>query len=394
MGARRTVGLCWAALTLEGYDIVVFGAAVPFLLRYEPWGLDQRAVGLVGSVALLGMLVGALVSGVAADRRGRRSALVGGVLLVGGGMLLCAAASTSILFAVGRLLVGLGAGAMLPAASALLAESAPPGRRNLYQGLAFGGIGAGGLLSALAALALADSGSFRILFLLGALPSGVLIPALMRWLPDTALWAGTPTRPAQRTSWRQLLAADHAAQSVLFWVTTFLSLLVLFGAYTWLPVLMERSGYTLGSSLMFLLVLNAGVVVGSIAAPWAADRLGSRTMIFVAFAAAATAFALLAQRPIAVVAYILVAVLGAGAVNAQFLVNALIGASYPTALRATAVGAALGLGRCGGVVGPVYGSWLLADGAPVAAGFYGFAVPAVLAGLFSLALPTGRRTGT
>ncbi len=390
-GVPTVLGLCWAALTLEGYDIVVYGAAVPYLLRFEPWGLGQAEVGLLGSVALLGMLVGALLAGIPADRWGRRPTLIAGVVVVGVGMLVCAVAPTPVVFAMGRLLVGLGAGAMLPAASALVAEVAPPERRNLYQGLVFGGIGAGGLLSALAALALAESGGFRILFLVGAVPPILLIPAMVRWLPEPTEFSRSAAAPVRETSWRRLLGRGFIVRTGLFWATTFLSLLVLFGAYTWLPVLMIRAGYSLGTSLVFLMVLNIGVMIGSVAAPWAADRRGARTMILAAFGTGAVGFTLLAMHPPGIAAYVLVAVIGAGTVNAQFLLNALIAASHPTELRATALGAALGLGRLGGVVGPLYGSQLITEGVAVTVGFYGFALPAAMAGALSLALPKAGR---
>jgi AAHS family benzoate transporter-like MFS transporter len=385
--AFPVLALCWATLILEGYDIVVFGAAVPHLLRYEPWSLDLGDVGLLGSVTLLGMLFGALLAGAPADRWGRRPILVTGVSVISCGMVLCAAAPTPLTFGVGRLIVGFGAGVVLPATSAMIAEFAPVGRRNLYQGLAFGGIGAGGLLSALAAITLAGAGDFRILFLVGALPSAALIPALLRWMPEPAEFRRAAARSARRDPWRVLLGPRYARRTAVFWSTTFLSLLLLFGAYTWLPVLMVRAGYSLGTSLAFLLVLNLGVVLGSLTAPWLADRFGARKIIFASFGVASAGFAVLGQGPPIAGAYALVAVIGAGAVNAQFLVNAFIAASYPTTLRATALGAALGIGRLGGVLGPLYGSWLLTAGVPVRVGFYGFALPALLAASFSLAMP-------
>jgi MFS transporter, AAHS family, benzoate transport protein len=386
------LALCWAVLTIEGYDIVVFGAAVPQILSFQPWDLGRGDVGVLGSVALVGMLLGALLAGVLADRRGRRPALLIGVVVVSCGMLLCAAAPTPLLFGAGRLVVGLGAGIVLPTAAALIAEFAPPGRRNLYQGIAFGGIGVGGLLSALAAMMLAGA-DFRVLFLIGVLPPAVLVPVLLRWLPESAEFILARERGEGARArggvgvWLPLFTRGYAIRTALFWSTTFLSLLLLFGAYTWLPVLMGRAGYSLGTSLAFLLTLNLGVVIGSLTAPWLADRLGRRKVIFVSFILAGAGFTLLAQGPPSALAYCLVGVIGAGAVNAQFLVNAFIAASYPTMHRGTALGAALGLGRLGGVLGPLYGGWLLAVGTPVAAGFYGFAVPALMAGLFSAAIP-------
>ncbi|WP_158647217.1 MFS transporter [Actinoplanes sp. ATCC 53533] len=386
--------LCGAVLALEGYDIVVFGAAVPVLVRTSGWDLSRADVGVLGSVALVGMLLGALTAGFWADRRGRRPVLLTGLVMVSAGMLLCGAAPTAAVFGAGRLVVGLGAGVLLPTAAALVSEYAPTQHRNLYQGLAFSGIGYGGLCSALAALTLGGQG-FRGLFLLGALPAVVLLPALLRWLPESADYLATRRdRTAHRKSppdsWRLLFARDHAATTVAFLTVTFLSLLVLFGAYTWLPVLMTRAGYSLGTSLGFLVVLNLGVIVGSATSPRLADRFGARPAILLSYTAGAVALVLLAQAPPVPVGYGLTALVGAGLVTAQFLVNALIAASYPTLLRGKALGLALGIGRFGGVLGPLYGGWLLTDGFAAQAGFYGFAVPGLLAGLLAGLAPRGK----
>jgi AAHS family benzoate transporter-like MFS transporter len=391
------LALCWAVLIVEGYDILVFGAAVPALLGVAAWGLGEREIGLLGAVAPVGMLFGAVLAGPFADRRGRRPVLAGGVVVFSLGMLVCAAAPTPFVFGVGRLVVGLGTGVLLPTAAAFVVELAPPGRRNLYQGVVFGGIGVGGALSALSAIALAGSG-FRSMFVVGVLPAVVLVPVLLRWLPESdeflvARERAAGLRSTHAESWLLLISRGYAARTVLFWAATFLSLLVLFGAYTWLPLLMNRAGYDLGSSLRFLLVLNVGVVAGSLTSSRLADRFGRRRVIFGSFVAASAAFALLAQAPPKPAGYALVAIVGAGAVNAQFLVNAYVAASYPTLHRGTAVGAALGVGRLGGVLGPVYGGWLLAERLPMVAGFYGFALPALLAAAVVAGFPGTARIG-
>jgi AAHS family benzoate transporter-like MFS transporter len=399
VGRRRrvTLALCWAVLILEAYDIVVYGAAVPALLAHTAWALGEREIGILGSVAPVGMLFGAILAGSFADSRGRRPVLMNGVVVFSLGTLVCAAAPTPFIFGVGRLLVGLGAGVLLPTAAAFVAEFAPPGRRNLYQGVVFGGIGVGGALSALAAIALADNG-FRAMFLVGVLPAVVLIPVLLRWLPESrefldAREDAAGRRSTRAESWLLLISRDYAARTILFWTTTFLSLLVLFGAYTWLPLLMNRAGYDLGSSLGFLLVLNVGVVAGSLTSSRLADRLGGRWVIFGSFVSASAAFALLAQAPPILAGYALVAIVGAGAVNAQFLVYAYVAASYPTLHRGTAMGAALGVGRLGGVLGPVYGGWLIAERLPMTAGFYGLALPALLAAAIVAGFPAIPRIG-
>lgn len=65
------VAICFAVVILDGYDLVVYGTVVPSLLQYGPWGLTAAEAGLIGSLALVGMAVGALSSGWLTDRLGR-----------------------------------------------------------------------------------------------------------------------------------------------------------------------------------------------------------------------------------------------------------------------------------------------------------------------------------
>jgi MFS family permease len=68
------LGLCFATIVFDGYDLIVYGSVVPELLQYEPWGLTPQRVGSIGSLALAGMLIGALGVGALTDLVGRRKA--------------------------------------------------------------------------------------------------------------------------------------------------------------------------------------------------------------------------------------------------------------------------------------------------------------------------------
>ena len=70
------LGLCFATIVFDGYDLIVYGSVVPKLLEYEPWGLTPQRVGNIGSLALAGMLIGALAVGTLTDLIGRRKVLL------------------------------------------------------------------------------------------------------------------------------------------------------------------------------------------------------------------------------------------------------------------------------------------------------------------------------
>src|SRR5262249_21350421 len=155
------------------------------LLTYEPWALTAEGIGVLGSLTVIGMLVGALLVGAITDLVGRRRILIGSVALFSLAMGLCAIAPSPGIFGMLRFAVGVGAGGLMPTAAALVIEYSPPSRRNLNAAIAFAGVGLGGALAGLLAMLLLPTHSFRIMFLLGAAPLAAVLPLLLRFLPES-----------------------------------------------------------------------------------------------------------------------------------------------------------------------------------------------------------------
>ena len=107
------IGLCFATIVFDGYDLIVYGSVVPKLLEYEPWGLTPQRVGNIGSLALAGMLIGALAVGTLTDLIGRRKVLLGCLVWFSLAMGLCAVAPSAGMFAAARFLAGLGLGGVM-----------------------------------------------------------------------------------------------------------------------------------------------------------------------------------------------------------------------------------------------------------------------------------------
>ena len=411
MTARPTtapvIGLCLMALVLEGYDLLMYGTVVPSLLAYAPWQLDATDVGMLGSLAGVGMLVGALVAAAVADRWGRRRTLLAAVLVFSAAMGVCALAPTPAVFGVGRMAVGIGAGVLMPTAAATLIEFSHSRTRARAVAMGFVGTSIGGILAGVLSLWLVPAFGFRAMFLAGLVPALLFLPMMLRYLPEspayltsrgrttaaTAIAAryglepvpAISTVPNPERGLRALFGHDRTAATLLFWGMTLVCLLVLFGVATWLPALMKSAGYPLGAALSFLLTLNVGGAIGALGGAALADRYGIKPVTALGFLCAAVSLILIATGPPTAVVYLLVLLAGVGTTGTQILLNTFIGGHYPAAFRTTGLGMALGVGRIGAIIGPTYGGFFVAAGAGTTWQLLAFAAPAVAgAGLTAL----------
>lgn len=184
----------------------------------------------------------------------------------------------------------------------------------------------------------------------------------------------------------------------MFLIAAIAGQILIYGLNTWLPKLLTIAGYSLTSSLTFLLVTNAGAVVGSLIASPLADRFGAKRVVSVSFALAGTALFLMALGfllgdgsgfPLAVT-YLLVGVVGFGSIGAQILLNGFIATSYTDATRGTALGTVLAVGRAGAAVAIVLGGALIAAELSNFVNFAVWAIPALVGSVMVLSVPRRR----
>lgn len=397
--------LCWAAVALEGFDLVVLGVVLPSLLQYGDWGLNPNTASLISVVGLVGVMVGALTIGTISDLIGRRKTLLLTVTGFSVLTLLCAVAPNPWVFALLRFLAGLGFGGVLPTALAMVNEYARRGRGGSATTRLMTGYHVGAVLTALIGIVVIAPLGWRWMFVIGAAPALVLVPLLVRYLPESDAFLarrGTVRADAKGTTVREeakgtvvtggapretgksvalLFGAGLTRSTLAFWVTSFMGLLLVYGLNTWLPQIMRQAGYQLGTALALLLVLNVGAVVGLLVAGRVADRIGTRRATLIWFAAAAVFLALLSIRLPGAGVYVSVLLAGVFVFSAQVLVYAYVAQVYPAAARGAALGAASGIGRLGAITGPLLTGVLLSAGLAYPWGFYLFAAVAVAGAL-------------
>lgn len=300
----------------------------------------------------------------------------------------------------------------MPSAMALMSEYSPPRMRTLMVTLAACGFSFGGAAGGFVAAGFIDGFGWQAVFLAGGVTPLLLFPFLMWRLPESLprLLRDAPPYVRLRKvtarmlpDWQPPLASDaenlqeqgskltvvelfrkgYARPTVLLWATFFVSLILLYFMISWLPSLLLESGLALNeANLVTSMFLFAGTL-GAIGMAWFADRLKSKVRLLSGVLAAAAVCTLLLGLNHDNPRYLVACVFAAGfcIIGGQLTLNAFASNFYPAHVRATGTGWALGVGRFGSILGPLFGSMLLAMHIPVQQIFFFCAIPAVIAAL-------------
>ena len=410
----RILFWCTLIIIFDGYDLVIYGVVLPILM--QQWQLDPVTAGALGSTALFGMMIGAMLLGTLSDRFGRKKMIVLCIVLFSGFTALNGFAQTPLQFGVMRFIAGLGIGGVMPIVVALMRGYGPRRIRSTLVAVMFSGYAIGGMLSAVLGIWIVPQFGWQVMFYLAVIPL-LLLPLIWTQLPDSvaflvrqgkiaearkvlAALTGKPlpddaelaVHQPQKTeqSLAALFSNNRALSTLMFFQAFFMCLLMVYGLGSWLPKLITMAGYGFGSSLMFLLFLNIGGIIGAIGGGWLSDRFHPRPVLMLFFTLAAVSLALLGFKSHVAVLYFLVTVAGATTIGSQILLYAYVAQFYPTAIRSTALGWSSGVGRIGAILGPVLGGALLAMQLSHQMNFLAFVVPGALA-VIAIMLTAGRK---
>ena len=406
------VSLCTVGLMFDGYDLVVYGTVVSTFLRdpAQIGPVDPALAGALGSYALLGVLVGALVAGSIGDFLGRRKMTLGAYAWFSLGMAATAFTHTATTFGIFRFVTGLGVGVLLATTAALVSEFAPKGRKNLCNAITYAGVPLGSLTAAALAILLLGHVSWRGMFLIGALPLVTLLPLAFWKMPESVVWlvsrgrieearrvaeaTGVEMLPAsaavaaeQGAAGYRGLFGDFLAPALMIGLMSATGLLLVYSLNTWLPELMLRAGFNAKGSLSFLLVLNGAAALGPIVVARFADRFGPKPVVAASFLLGAAAIAALTLKlPLAALLAI-VALVGVGTSGTQTLIYGFAANYFPTRVRGAGVAWCAGFGRLGGVGGPLIGGLLIAAGLSIEAILFILAGLALVGVVLTLIVP-------
>ena len=420
---RRTVAwvvsLAFLGLLFDGYDLVVYGTVLSTFLRdpSQIGPVTPALGGALGSYALVGVLVGALLAGTMSDVLGRRKLMLLSYAWFSVGMAVTALMTTASGFGLMRFVTGLGVGALVATTGAIVSEFAPPGKKNLCNAIVYSGVPFGSLLSALLAILLLATIGWRGMFWVGALPIITLLPLAFLKMPESPTWlmsrgrveearalaerTGVPLTEAtpvatpadgrrERVGFAGLFSGGNALPAILLGFMSVLGLVLVYAINTWLPELMLRAGFNAKGSLSFLLVSNGGAVIGALVGSRIADRFGPKLVVAGSFGIGAVSIALLTLSLPLGVLLLFVAIVGLGTSGTQTLIYGFVANYFRTNVRGAAVAWCAGFGRLGGVGGPLLGGFLVAAGLALNSIFYVLAAVALVGTVLTLLVPSRR----
>jgi MFS transporter, AAHS family, vanillate permease len=417
------IGVCVCLNMLDGFDILAMSFAASGVK--SDWHLADSLLGYLFSAGLVGMGIGSLAIAPWADRWGRRPIVLLSVSIAGLGMVGSAATSGFVPLLVLRVFTGIGIGGTIASVAVIVSEYAPDRWRSVALAIYATGysIGAtiGGTLTAFAV----ERFGWRSAFAIGGLLSLLLVPVAWRCLPESLefLMARRPPSALRRVN-DLLLAMGQAAvnvlpdcptggpgtpravtslallitrTTVLAWFVFFCTMAGFYFIMSWTPRLLTAAGLAANQGLTGGIMLNLGGIAGCALYAWAASRASARWLLTVALVATAMligAFGLaIGNLNAALWTALLLGMIANGAMAGLYAVGPTL---YPTAVRATGMGSAIGIGRLGAIVAPILSGALLDQGWTPAHLYGLFAIPYVLAALAMLGIgarePAGHPT--
>ncbi|MGE5149477.1 MAG: MFS transporter [Rhodospirillaceae bacterium] len=361
-GAVRVAVLCGLVQMLDGYDLSAVGLAAPSIIK--AWGVKPVELTSAFAFSSIGIMVGAMAAGPIADRFGRKPVLLASVALFGIFSLLTVWASSIFALVALRFFTGIGIGGAMPTTVALTSDYTSDRWRASAVMFMFTGNTVGGFFAGQIAAAILPSWGWQGIFAVGGVVPLVLLVLLFFVLPESAQFQ--PGQQAVKTNpVAGLFREGLVGSTLLLWAIFLINLLNMYLIGYWLPTTLTLGGLTPSDAAFAASLYAAGAIVSTLVLGPAIARLGAGPVLAASFVIGAISIAIVGSMHLSYGGTLLVlAIAGGGFIGSQLGLNGFAAAIYPAEVRSTGIGWALGVGRLGGILGPIIGGMLLGIGLP------------------------------
>jgi AAHS family 4-hydroxybenzoate transporter-like MFS transporter len=378
------VGLCFLVMVIDGYDLFMVAMALPKIA--SSFGVQPAALTPVLALQNLGLALGTAMIGILSDRYGRKKTLSLSIAAFSAFTLVSMLARDVVMFAGARLLTSIFLAGVIPNVVALTNEMVPARYRQGFVSLVYSGFAVGAALASLAVGTIfqefswqaifgtaAAAGFLTLLLVLVLLPESIrflltkdwghqkALRQLKRMMPNAPIDAAFLRRAADtskdvgQSSVSSLFSGLRRNLTLMMWMVFAFSFVSLSSFAALGPVILNlTAGLPLATTGSLMVTFSLGGLAGSAISGFVLDRWGPKIGLAAWYAGATVGWLLLAfniDGGLSGHAAILIA--GAAMTGAQGALNSFLPTVYPTAIRATGIGWAFGVGRLAGIASPL-----------------------------------------
>ena len=395
---------------LDGFDVLSISFASPGIAA--EWHISRAPLGFVLSMELIGMAFGSIFLGSLADRIGRRPTVLGCLVVMATGMIMVTTSNGVLgslvtpVFAplatmagysiderladlsMWRIVTGLGIGGMLAAINAVVAEFSNTRRRDLNVAIMSIGYPVGAALGGFITSTGLELSEWRSVFYFGATVTVVMMPIVYFLMPESVHWlarkqpAGALDRvnhtlrrlghqtidalpvvsaETRKLSTREIFRPGMLAVTVLTTLAYFFHITTFYYIVKWVPKIVVDMGFAPSSAGYVLSWLNVGGATGGTVLGLLSMRYSVKPLTIIVMLLSTIAVTLFGRSPADLTKLTLICMVAGFCTNASITgMYAIFAKAFPTHVRASGTGFAVGVGRGGSVLAPIIAGFLFA----------------------------------
>lgn len=376
------------AMVFDGYDYMVVSYTMPQIS--VEWALNAVQKGSLSSWSLFGLIIGGAISGIVSDKIGRKQTLVFSIAAYSLLTIPIYFSTSFAMFAVFRVLAGLGLGACIPCVTTIFSESTPTKRRALFITFGMAWMIVGWVLAGLVATFLVPRVGWRPCYLVGGIPFIYSIFLHFK-MKESVYWLASKGRNVDAVKQLQYIetvatgkctdwdpkglvipkASSVVGPKALFskkfrvitagiWITYFMGCFTVYGINAWLPSLMMEKGLKLSSAYGLAIAQNGAAVIANCSTGFAAEAIGRRKNLIMSYVIGIASICIMAFVGSSFVAILAANIFLGFAINYSITaVQPLMAEGYPTDIRNTGVAWCQAFGRLGGALAPIVAGMII-----------------------------------
>jgi MFS transporter, AAHS family, 4-hydroxybenzoate transporter len=401
------VAICFILNMNDGIDVLIVSFSGSDIIK--EWSLSKAQMGYIFSSGLFGMTLGCFLLAPLGDNIGRRKVFIASLILISSGMLLAGVCTSYLQLLAFRFITGLGIGGILPTMAATASEFSNNKRRDFNVGLVQAGWPVGAILTGFFCAYAIPQFGWRFAFLFAGFISLLMLILVLFYMTNSIefLSKKKPTNALKQinnllskmgqeslefipeyeedskiTPIKSLFLSDYKNSTFKLWIAVFFGFLTLYTLMSWVPNIAKEAGLPFEMATYVGISLNLGAVIGTTTLGLIASKFGLKKVVVLFMICAFGIMLIYANITLSTaIIFLLIGLIGIfvqGGFNGMYPILARV---YPTEIRTTGVGLAVGVGRFGAILGPSLFGYLFDEGLSISNLFTIFSIPLLVTGL-------------